>query len=164
MENVALMDKLLKYSEDRSRFGKGPERPSRTGHCSNDTCGDAVGVRVWIRSETQEDGAIRKYVRDIWWSGTGCEYCLAAAAMLAERLSEVEIGIGRESHLILTNLMSEFAGMPPTRRKCVETAITAFERAINWDCYTRKPDWTDVDCKDFDEDEYPDLISFGDEY
>lgn len=38
-------EKLLKYSGDRGRFGKGPKKPRGTGHCYNDDCGS--GGRRW---------------------------------------------------------------------------------------------------------------------
>lgn len=136
-----LMEKVLKYSNDRTYFGKGPERPFKTGHCSNEACGDAIGVRLWIKSKT-ENKVTRRFIRELWWSGIGCEYCLATAALLAERLRGTELGVGNEAHLILLEVIKEFQ----ESSDCVLTAVQAFMRAINWEYYT-DVDWTDIDCE-----------------
>jgi len=146
MERDALMEVMSRYSEDRSHFGRGPNKPHRTGHCSNESCGDAIGVRVWFRTEADPEipDLYNKYVREIWWTGEGCVYCLGAAAALAPKLMGMKVTSDGAAVQTIVDARSEFADLPVGARLCTDTAILAFVRATFHQFYT-KTDWTDED-------------------
>lgn len=146
MERDALMEVMSRYSEDRSHFGKGPTRPHKTGHCSNEPCGDAVGVRVWFRYENNPDipELYDKYVRDIWWTGDGCTCCLGAAAAMVPKLLGMKVTSDGAAIQAIVDARNEFADLPESARLCTDTAILAFVRAVFHQFYT-KTDWTEED-------------------
>ena len=140
--NTLLSETLLRYSEDRSRFGKGPKKPNGTGHCSDEICGDAVGVRVWWH--TDDDGVTT--ITDVWWTGQGCDKCMTMAALVAERMVGEIIDL--ESPLGGITMVSLLDDVPdlytPDTDRCVMTAISAFDRAI-WGLDGSRFDWTNLD-------------------
>jgi hypothetical protein len=142
--DVATTDKLLHYSTCLDKFGPGPKRPTSVGHCSTEQCNDAIGVRAWIRFN--EHG--KRIIEDIYWTGTGCTYCLATAAILAERLPGLAISALADPEgaagVTFEFGAREFPGMPPTSEICVATAVTAFQRAL-WRLADRPIDWTELD-------------------
>lgn len=139
--DAQLSETLVKYSEDRSRFGKGPKKPNGTGHCSNETCGDAIGVRVWWR--TEDDITT---ITDVWWTGQGCTECMAMAAYLAERMIGETIDLeSLFGGLTIIHLLDDFAELySPDEDTCAMTAVRAFDRAI-WGLDGSRFDWTDLD-------------------
>lgn len=145
-------EKFLVYSEDRSRFGKGPKKPSGTGHCYNNACGmgDAVGVRLWWHKNWKTTVTT---VTDAWWTGQGCDYCMATAAVLAENIIGVKIHFpyGFEDQaikMILADICPNYHG-----NHCVNVTVEAFERAVekldtptDWmDLDMPKKDWENID-------------------
>ena len=146
MERDALTEVMSRYSEDRSHFGKGPTKPHRTGHCSNEFCGDAVGVRVWFRYEDNPEipDAYDKYVRDIWWTGEGCIYCLGAAAAMIPKLLGLIVTSDLLAVQAIVDVRNEFADLPEGARLCTDTAILAFVRAV-FHQFDIETDWTDED-------------------
>ena len=144
--DVQLSEKLVRLSEDRSRFGKGPRKPDGVGHCSNND-GDAIGVRVWwdtIKGVTKEYDIT--HVTDIWWTGEGSTECMAVAALLAKKLIGTRIETDQiYSSDVLGILDDELPGLyNPCEEGCVATAVSAFERAI-WGVEAGRFDWTDLD-------------------
>lgn len=138
-------EKLLKYSGDRGRFGKGPKKPRGTGHCYNDDCGsgDAVGVRLWWHMNWKTKVTT---VTDAWWTGQGCDCCMATAAVLAENIIGAKIrfpyGFERDAiATILADLCPNYRDIP-----CVNVAVEAFERAV--ETFDTPTDWTDLDMSD----------------
>ncbi len=145
MERDALMEVMFRYSEDRSHFGKGPTRPHKTGHCSNESCGDAIGVRVWFRYERIPDSKlVDKYVRDIWWTGEGCICCLGAAAAIVPKLLGMKVISDGPAVQTIVDARNEFADLPEGARLCTDTAILAFVRAV-FRQFSTKTDWTEKD-------------------
>lgn len=143
--DVATTDKLLHYSTCLIRFGPGPKRPTSVGHCVNDQCDDAIGVRAWTRFN---EFSRERIIENIYWTGTGCAYCLATASILAERLPGMPIsGIANPDGAEAVTFEfgeREFPGMPKTSKKCVTTAVTAFQRAL-WPLADCPLDWTELD-------------------
>jgi len=147
MESDALTARLLEYSKNRSRFGHGPEKPTRTGHCSNEDLGEAIGVRVWLKSKPSPlgEGTYTKYIHDIWWTGRGSEQCLGAAALVADRLLNTAVMVDEgEAHEVIVAVRNEFATLPEGYRLSIDIALLAFVRAVFYPFYTRT-DWTDED-------------------
>lgn len=149
MERDVLTEVMSRYNEDRSHFGKGPTRPHKTGHCSNEPCGDAVGVRVWFRYERTLDTELSdKYIHDIWWTGEGCIYCLGAAAAIVPKLLGLKMTSDGTAVQTIIDVRNEFADLSESERLCTDTAILAFVRAIFHQFYT-KTDWTEEDLDGF---------------
>ena len=151
MENryngCTVSETLLKYNENRSRFGKGPKKPQGTGHCYNDACGagDAVGVRLWWHMNWKTKVTS---ITNAWWTGQGCDYCMATAAVLAENIigTKIRFPYGFEGGVfkkILVDLCPNYRD-----NQCVSVAVEAFERAV--EKFDTPTDWMDLDMPEND--------------
>ena len=93
------------------------------GTSANFVCGSFVRFRLHIDPSS-------KAVESVGFESNGCGYMLAAAEVIADKMSGVSLRDGVDSSALSAGVREAMGAVGPDRLVCVETCVDAFESAL----------------------------------